>query len=29
MQFEADMGLPRTGRVDTVLIERLERAAAG
>ncbi|OLF81498.1 hypothetical protein AWH62_02170 [Maricaulis sp. W15] len=29
MQFEADQGLPRTGRVDAVLVERLERAAAG
>lgn len=29
MAFEADQGLPRTGRVDAVLIERLERAAAG
>ncbi|WP_203291825.1 peptidoglycan-binding protein [Maricaulis parjimensis] len=29
MQFEADLGLPRTGHVDDVLIERLERAAAG
>lgn len=29
MAFEADQGLPRTGRVDTVLLERLERAAAG
>ncbi len=29
MSFEADQGLPRTGRVDSVLIERLERAAAG
>ena len=29
MDFEADQGLPRTGRVDTVLVERLERAAAG
>ena len=29
MQFEADLGLPRTGHVDSVLIERLERAAAG
>ena len=29
MQFEADQGLPRTGHVDSVLIERLERAAAG
>jgi len=28
MAFEADQGLPRTGRVDAVLIERLERAAA-
>ena len=29
MSFEADQGLPRTGRVDPVLVERLERAAAG
>jgi localization factor PodJL len=29
MQFEADQDLPRTGRVDAVLVERLERAAAG
>ncbi len=28
MSFEADQGLPRSGRVDAVLIERLERAAA-
>lgn len=28
MAFEADQGLPRTGRIDSVLIERLERAAA-
>jgi len=29
MSFEADQGLPRTGRVDTVLLERLERAVNG
>lgn len=29
MAFENDHGLPLTGRVDSVLIERLERAAAG
>jgi localization factor PodJL len=29
MAFENDQGLPRTGRVDAVLLERLERAAAG
>ncbi len=29
MAFEADQGLPRTGRVDAVLIERLERAVNG
>jgi localization factor PodJL len=29
MSFEADHGLPRTGRVDAVLIERLEQAVSG
>ena len=29
MSFESDQGLPRSGRVDAVLIERLEREAAG
>ncbi len=29
MAFEADQGLPRTGRVDAVLIDRLERAVNG
>lgn len=29
MAFEADQGLPRTGRVDAVLLDRLERAVAG
>ena len=28
MAFEADQGLPRTGHVDTVLLERLSRAVA-
>ncbi|WP_417477736.1 peptidoglycan-binding protein [Maricaulis sp.] len=29
MAFEADQGLPQTGRVDSGLLDRLERAAAG
>ncbi|WP_417480984.1 peptidoglycan-binding protein [Maricaulis sp.] len=29
MAFEADQGLPQTGRVDANLLDRLERAAAG
>lgn len=29
MAFEADQNLPQTGRVDAVLLDRLERAAAG
>lgn len=29
MAFEADQGLPRTGRIDTGLLDRLQRAAAG
>lgn len=28
MQFENDQGLPRTGHIDAVLVERLERAAS-